>query len=190
MKKLVTGLFALIAAGAATAHSGHGAAATLMAGLTHPLAWDHVLAMIAVGAWSVGALEARKRWQGPAAFVAAMIIGVGLGASGLSLAFTETAIALTVLALSVMLLLRKQLAPALGLGLVASFGVFHGLAHGAELPTHNLISSYALGLLVATVLLHSTGIALGALLQRGSQWTWRVASGVFAAASIALLAAI
>src|SRR3990167_5325965 len=124
---LLTGL-----AGVAQAHPGHGAT-SLMEGLAHPFGLDHLLAMVAVGVWSVSALPPGKAWQGPATFLLALVASAALGAAGVSLPFLEQGVALSVVLFGAMLVLARQPMPAaVGLGLGAAAASLHGRAHGAE----------------------------------------------------------
>ncbi|MBK9439828.1 MAG: HupE/UreJ family protein [Comamonadaceae bacterium] len=155
------GLFALaLAAGTAQAHTGHGTSG-LTEGLVHPMGADHLLAMVAVGIWSVSALPANKAWWGPAAFMLSLIVSAALGAMGVSLAFLEQMIALSVVLFGAMLILtRVKLPVTLGLGLVALAASLHGLAHGAETPESGFVA-YAIGFLATTAVLHFGGVVAG-----------------------------
>lgn len=156
-------LVALVLAGAALsaqAHTGHGTHG-LMQGLIHPFGVDHLLAMLAVGVWSVCALPAAKAWQGPASFLSALIVGATLGALGLSLPFLEHAIALSVVLFGLMLILASRTLPGpTGPALIALAAALHGLAHGAEAPATDL-AAYALGFLLSSAALHISGVAVG-----------------------------
>ncbi|RFO94917.1 urease accessory protein UreJ [Rhodoferax lacus] len=154
--------------GMAQAHTGHGVH-TVMEGLSHPLGLDHLLAMVAVGVWSVRALPAGKTWQGPATFLLALLLSAVLGASGVSLPYLEHAIALSVVLFGAMLVAANSRLPAgAGLGLVALAASLHGLAHGAELPASGLagFGAYAAGFVLTTTLLHGGGVLFGLSMQR------------------------
>jgi urease accessory protein len=160
---LLTAAFALSTS--ASAHTGHGTH-SLMAGLAHPFGLDHLLAMLAVGVWSVSALPARKVWQGPATFMLALVVSAVLGASGVTVPFLEHAIALSVTLFGAMLILAAKPAPkALGLGLIALAASLHGLAHGAETPQTGFMG-YAIGFLVTTAMLHMSGVGMGLSIRR------------------------
>ncbi len=154
-----TALLGLLAAsGAVQAHTGHGTS-SLSEGLAHPLGADHLLAMLAVGLWSISALPAGKVWWGPATFLLALIVSAALGAAGLSVPFLEQLISLSVVLFGVMLLLTRVRVPAtLGLGFVALAAFLHGLAHGAETPATGF-ETYAIGFLVTSAMLHLGGMA-------------------------------
>ncbi|MGM9427405.1 HupE/UreJ family protein [Hydrogenophaga sp. MI9] len=144
-------------AGAAQAHPGHGAT-SLVEGLAHPFGLDHLMAMVAVGVWSVSALPQGKAWQGPATFLAALVASAALGAAGVTLPFLEQGVALSVVLFGAMLVLARRPMPAsLGLGLVAAAASLHGLAHGAETPATGF-AGYAIGFLATTALMHAGGV--------------------------------
>ncbi len=152
----------LFAACAAQAHTGHGTSG-LAEGLAHPFGLDHLLAMVAVGIWSVSALPANKAWWGPATFMLALVVSAAVGALGVEPPFLEHMIALSVVVFGAMLVFTRQKLPVpLGLGLVALAASLHGLAHGAETPESGF-AAYALGFVATTALLHFGGVvaALG-----------------------------
>ncbi|HRK36758.1 MAG TPA: HupE/UreJ family protein [Burkholderiaceae bacterium] len=152
-------------AGSALAHTGHGTE-SLMEGLVHPFGPDHLLAMLAVGIWSVSALPAHKVWQGPATFMLALVVSAVLGAVGVTVPFLEHAIALSVSLFGVMLIAAAQPVPkAVGLGLVAVAASLHGLAHGAETPESGFMG-YAVGFVLTTGLLHLSGVGMGLSIRR------------------------
>jgi urease accessory protein len=149
------------------AHTGHGTD-SLMAGLSHPLGADHLLAVLAVGLWSISALPANKAWQGPATFMLTLMVSALMGAMGLSLPFIEHAIALSVVVFGGMLVLAGQHrfgAHGMGLGLIATAATLHGLAHGAETPDTGF-AGYAIGFLAMTACLHFGGVGLGMGIRR------------------------
>ena len=153
-----TGL--LVLAGSAQAHTGHDTS-SLMSGLFHPLGLDHMLAMLAVGLWSVRVLPAQRAWQGPALFMLALIAGAAMGMLGFQFAMLEQLIALSVVLFGVMLMMSFHHVPVtLGLGVVAVAALAHGMAHGAEAPASGFLG-YALGFLVTTAALHCSGVAAG-----------------------------
>lgn len=152
-------------AGAAQAHTGHGTH-SLMEGLVHPFGLDHLLAMVAVGVWSVSALPAGKAWQGPATFLLALVSSAALGAGGVTVPYLEHAISLSVVLFGLMLIVAQRAMPAaLGLGLVAAASSLHGLAHGAETPETGF-AGYAVGFLLTTAALHIGGVGLGLGIRR------------------------
>ena len=154
-----------LASGLADAHPGHGAAG-VVAGLVHPLGADHLLAMGAVGFWSVTALPGAKIWRGPAAFMLCLVLGAFVGASGVALPYAAHLTALSVVLFGLMLALtRLDLPPAAGFSLIALAGAVHGLSHGADMPAGNY-TGYAAGFLLTTALLHGCGICVGLTLRQ------------------------
>ena len=149
----------------AMAHTGHGTE-SFMEGLVHPFGPDHLLAMVAVGIWSVSALPANKAWQGPATFMLALILSAVLGASGVSIPYLEHAIALSVSLFGLMLIVAaKPMPKAFGLGLIAVAAALHGLAHGVETPATGF-AGYAAGFLLTTGALHVGGVGIGLSIRR------------------------
>ncbi len=152
-----------LAAPLAQAHEGAGLAGGFMSGFAHPLlGWDHVVAMLAVGLWGAF-LGAPALWLLPVVFPLVMAAGGALGVLGVPLPAVEVGIAVSAIALGGVVAgaLRPPLwAAAL---LVALFAVFHGHAHGTELPQAASPLAYSLGFVIATGALHLTGIALGLL---------------------------
>lgn len=166
-----------LAAGAAQAHTGH-ATTSFATGLAHPFGLDHLLAMVAVGVWSVCALPINKTWWGPATFLLALVLSAALGAMGVSLPYLEHAVSLSVVLFGLMLVLSQQKLPvALGLGLVAAAASLHGLAHGAETPATGF-AGYAIGFVVTTTALHLAGVAAGLGIRRfvSGKASWAVGS--------------
>ncbi len=185
------GLMALgLFAGLAQAHTGHGTSG-LSEGLAHPLGADHLLAMVAVGLWSVTALPANRAWWGPTTFMLSLITSAALGAAGLSVPFLEPMISLSVVLFGAMLVLSRQNMPvALGLGLVALAASLHGLAHGAETPETGF-ASYAAGFLATTAFLHFGGVSIGLgirkYLAEKSVWVMAGLGTLFGSAGLYLL---
>ena len=150
---------------AAHAHTGHGTE-RLVEGLIHPFGPDHLLAMVAVGVWSVSSLPANKAWQGPATFLLALIVSAVLGFMGVTLPFLEHGISLSVVLFGAMLVLAaKPMPKAIGLSLIAAAASLHGLAHGAETPDSGF-AGYAVGFLITTAALHMSGVGIGLSIQR------------------------
>lgn len=146
-------------AGTASAHPGH-AAAGFAGGLAHPfLGLDHLLAMIAIGLWAAQQ-GGRALWAVPAAFVGAMGLGGALAWLGGALPHVETAIALSVLVLGLLVATQRRAPVIVGMGIAGVFALFHGYAHGLEMPQNASPALYALGFVVATVCLHGVGIAV------------------------------
>lgn len=173
--------------GTALAHTGHGDTSGFVHGFSHPLGGlDHVLAMVAVGLYAA-LLGGRALWLVPAAFVAAMALGGAAGAAGYPLPYTEAGIALSVLMLGGVIGLRLNL-PTLGaMALAGLFAIFHGHAHGSEMPADVSGLTYAAGFLLATALLHIAGVAVGFVSARATPRIAQITGGAMALAGIVLL---
>lgn len=140
-------------------------------GLAHPfLGLDHLLAMLAVGIWAA-CLGGSALWRVPTVFLLAMGAGAWLAGPALSMAGLEAGIAASVLALGLLIAFAPRLAGWLSFALVAFFALFHGAAHGLEMPEASSPLGYGLGFLLATASLHGMGVLLGLALGR-----FRVAS--------------
>jgi urease accessory protein len=130
-------------------------------GFSHPLQGiDHIVAMVAVGLWGA-MLGPPALWLLPIVFPAVMALGGALGVVGLPIPWIEPGIAASAIALGVMVALAAR--PPLWVAgvLVGAFAIFHGYAHGAELPAAADPVAYSIGFVLATGLLHLSGIALG-----------------------------
>ncbi len=155
-----------LAAPLAQAHDAHGFAGGFASGFAHPLlGWDHAVAMLAVGLWGA-LLGAPALWLLPLAFPLVMAAGAALGIAGVPLPAVEIGIAASAVALGAMVASGRRAPLALAALLVALFAVFHGHAHGTELPQAASPFGYGLGFVLSTVLLHLSGIALGLLARR------------------------
>ena len=151
--------------GAASAHTGHGTSG-LFEGLTHPFGLDHLLAMVAVGLWSVTALSPQRAWWGPATFMTSLVISALLGTMGVTIPFLENLISLSVVLFGAMLVLsRFKISHMFGLGLISVAAAMHGLAHGAESPEAGFLA-YAIGFLITTATLHFGGVVVGLGIKR------------------------
>ena len=155
-----------VAPATAWAHTGGGDVAGFAHGFMHPIGGlDHVLAMVAVGLFAAQ-LGGRALCVVPATFVAVMALGGALGAAGMALPFVELGIALSVVVLGLVLLAARAWPVGLAMTLVGVFAVFHGHAHGAEMPVDASGLAYGLGFVGATGLLHLAGIVIGLGLAR------------------------
>lgn len=142
-------------------HDETGLAAGLIAGLRHPVSGlDHVLAMVSVGLWGAQ-LGAPYLWVLPVAIPMVMAFGGMLGLVGASLPLVEVGIALSALALGTLVLLEARPPAWVAALVVGLFALFHGHAHGTELPPGTSGVLYSLGFVVATGSLHALGIAVG-----------------------------
>lgn len=161
---LRTSLTALLALSPslAFAHPGHGEAVGFAHGFMHPIGGlDHVLAMVAVGIFAAN-LGGRALWAVPATFVALMAVGGVLGMSGVEVPFVEIGIAASVIVLGAVVALRATNWPlGAAMAMVGAFAVFHGFAHGAEMPADASGLAYAAGFMAATAALHAVGVGAG-----------------------------
>ncbi len=191
MKKIITKLiFAglLLLPGTAFAHTGIGETTGLMHGLGHPVGGaDHLLAMVAVGIWAAQ-IGGRALWVVPCTFVSVMILGGMLGFFGIPVPFIEEGILVSVLILGILIAGAFTLPLTYSTLLVTLFAIFHGHAHGTELPGAMAAASYTLGFALTTAILHLFGMALGMILQsRKLQMVNRFAGGVIALGGIYLV---
>lgn len=147
----------------ASAHTGEGFAGGFAAGFMHPLSGlDHLLAMAAVGIW--GAFLGRPLiWMLPVAFPLVMVVGGVLGIAGIPLPHVEMGIAASVIVLGLAIAAAWRAPVWLAVAIVAVFAIFHGHAHGTELPTAAAPEAYAAGFVISTGLIHLAGIAIGLL---------------------------
>ena len=190
LRRFAAPLILLASVSPALAHTGHGAGSFLQ-GLAHPLGGlDHMLAMVAVGLYAA-VLGGRALWLVPAGFLGAMAIGALLGFSGITIGFVETGIAMSVVALGLAIALRLSPPAAAAMALVAPFAIFHGYAHGAEMPSELSAFVYLMGFMLATALLHAIGIAFGLTVgmfaERGGRRIAQVAGAAIAFIGVALL---
>ncbi len=166
MRTILAASVALILSFAATpalAHSTEGVAGGLISGLLHPiLGLDHLVAMVAVGLW--GAQLGRPLIIAlPIAFPIVMALGGVLGLANAPMIAVEVGIALSALVLGLAVAFAYRAPVFLAIALVAVFAVFHGYAHGQELPEAASPLAYGIGFVAATGLLHAVGIAIGLL---------------------------
>ena len=173
----------------AEAHTFGSQGAGLMAGLTHPfVGLDHLLAMFAVGIWA-GQLGGRAVWLIPLTFVSVMAVAATLASFGLLLPLMEPAIACSVLVLGLLIAGSVRLPTSVSALLVSLFAVFHGYAHGLELPQAASPILYGAGFVLATALLHGIGIGFARnsrqhkMLQRIAGYSLIAASGLLLAAA-------
>ena len=159
---LLLGLMITLAP-AARAHVESGGAGSLISGLLHPVTGlDHVVAMVAVGLWGA-VLAAPAIWLLPVAFPMVMAFGGLIGLLGLPLPGVEVGIAISGMVLGLLVALERRVPLAVALALVGLFALFHGYAHGRELPDGANALLFSLAFVAATGLLHLVGILLGEL---------------------------
>lgn len=163
----IAGLVSLAAVMPASAHVGIGPVNTFSKGFSHPLSGiDHILAMVAVGLYAAH-LGGRALWLVPSAFVGTMILGGLLGYYGWPLPMVEEGIGLSVVVMSLAIAMGVRLPTIAAMALVGLFALFHGHAHGNEGAGLGIaFLPYAAGFIVATALLHVSGLALGASFDR------------------------
>lgn len=190
---LAAALLALTAA-PALAHTGAGPAHGIMHGFAHPIGGlDHLLAMVAVGLWAAQR-GGRALWLLPVAFVASMVAGGALGALGVGALGVETGIVLSVLVLGVLVAMAVRLPLAASVGVVALFALFHGHAHGAEMPAGVSGAAYAAGFAASTALLHGFGVVAALAMRRlpalgaaEAPWVRVAGAGICAAGMVLML---
>lgn len=175
----------------AFAHTGVGETTGFMHGFGHPISGlDHILAMVMVGVFAFQ-LGGRALWLIPATFVLVMAFGGALGVMGVAVPFVEIGIALSVIVLGAIVALGIKAPVAVAMGIVGLFAIFHGHAHGAEMPEDAGVVAYAAGFMIATALLHVLGIAIGFVIGRASERGGRIvtqsAGGIAAIAGVGLL---
>ncbi|NOQ52248.1 MAG: hypothetical protein GQ578_08560 [Desulfuromonadaceae bacterium] len=171
----------------ALAHTGVGGTTGFGSGFGHPIGGaDHLLAMLAVGLWAAQ-MAGRAIWAIPSAFVIVMILGGILGISGIPAPYVEEGILLSVLVLGILIATAFKFPLAISALIVGIFAVFHGHAHGTEMPLAIGGLSYSIGFSIATVLLHAFGIAIGVALQKlNIEKVVRFAGGAIAISGIYL----
>jgi urease accessory protein len=178
----------------AFAHTGVGPAGGFAHGLAHPISGlDHMLAMVMVGvlAWQIGG---RALWLVPATFVLVMALGGMLGVAGVDLPFVEAGIAVSVIVLGAIVAAGIKAPTAVAMGIAALFAVFHGHAHGSEMPADAGGLAYGLGFMLGTALLHLAGIGAGLLIgriaERHGPLAMRAAGGAAVVAGVGILTGV
>ena len=175
----------------ALAHSGEGYGGGFIAGFTHPiLGWDHVAAMVAVGLWGAF-LGAPAIWILPIVFPLIMAFGAVAGIIGLPIPAIETGIALSAVVLGLMIVFAARPPIWVCAVIVGAFSIFHGYAHGTELPATVNAFAYAVGFVISTGLLHLIGIAFGLLVRwPAGRIAVRGVGGLIAFAGLAFLTGV
>jgi urease accessory protein len=156
-------------------------------GLLHPLTGlDHIGAMFAVGLWAAQR-GGRAQWVVPLAFVSIMVIGGILGMGGVGIPYVEQGIAASVLVLGIFIAAAVRLPLPASVAVVGFFALFHGYAHGAEMPASASGLNYGIGFVIATAALHLAGLGLGLAAQKfKSEKIIRRAGGAIAAGGVYL----
>jgi len=152
-------------ASVANAHESAGIAGGFASGFMHPvLGWDHVIAMVAVGLWGAF-LGSPSIWILPVVFPLVMAFGGVLGVIGVPVPAVETGIAVSAIVLGAMVAFAVRPPIWVAAVIVGAFAIFHGHAHGTELPAAVNPLAYSLGFVIATGLLHISGIAFGMMVR-------------------------
>lgn len=153
----------MAAPAAALAHDETGVAGGFLSGMHHPVSGlDHIVAMIAVGLWGAQ-LGKPGVWLLPVTFPMMMAVGGFLGLVGVPLPAVELGIALSAVVLGAVVLAEAKLPLWAAMAIVGCFAIFHGHAHGTELPESASAVFYSIGFVIATGLLHCVGISIGLL---------------------------
>jgi urease accessory protein len=133
-------------------------------GFLHPLTgMDHMLAMIAVGAWSAQ-LGKKNLIRVPMAFLLLMGVGGAIGISGVVIPYVQKGILLSDILLGSAIALNQRVGWTLAAIAVGIFGLCHGYAHGNELPRQSHVITYIIGFLITTACLHVIGAVVGLLM--------------------------
>jgi len=189
--RFVLSLLAAAVPTAAWAHVGVGSTSGFAHGFIHPITGvDHVLAMVAVGMFAAN-LGGRALWAVPLTFVSVMAAGGALGIAGIGIPFVEAGIAISVIVLGAAVALRWKWPVTAAMALVGLFAIFHGHAHGAEMPVDASGFEYGIGFMLATALLHVVGIGIGLgvakLGQKHAPRLVQVSGGAMALAGVGIL---
>jgi urease accessory protein len=145
--------------------------------------------MIAVGLWA--ALKGgRALWVWPAAFVGVMLVGGALGMAHVPVPFVEPGILASVVALGLLVALAVDLPVWTGAVIIGAFALFHGHAHGTEVPETASGIEYIAGFAFATAFLHATGIAAAIVLGTRFQKVTRVVGAAVAVVGVGMMAGV
>jgi urease accessory protein len=151
----------LLVPSVASAHTGVGDTTGFWHGLQHPISGlDHILAMVSVGLWAAQ-IGGKALWMVPSAFVLAMAGSSVMGHFGVPLPGVEQGILASDFILGLILLFAARLPLAVSTGVVAILAIFHGYAHGAEMPETASGLAYGIGFIISTTALHLTGVGMG-----------------------------
>ncbi|GEO13197.1 HupE/UreJ family protein [Microvirga aerophila] len=180
----VSTLFALLST-PALAHAGGAGMSGFFSGFMHPIAGaDHVLAMVAVGLLAP-ILGGQALWAVPGSFVLMMLVGGALGFSGINIPAAEIGILASIVVLGSAVATGRSWATGTAALVVGAFAVFHGYAHGVEMPAAAGATAYSLGFATATALLHGAGVLAGMTLF-GKPQVVRLAGAATAVAGFAV----
>jgi urease accessory protein len=190
--RLGLSVLAALAPTLAFAHIGVGSTHGFVHGFSHPIGGiDHILAMVAVGIFAAN-LGGRALWAVPLTFMGFMLAGGALGMFGMPLPFVEVGIALSIVVLGIAVAVKWDWPVAAAMAMVGLFAIFHGHAHGTEMPLDASGAAYALGFVAATGLLHLVGIgfAIGVTSRAYSQRIVQAGGAAVAVAGIGVLTGI
>ncbi len=184
---LLLTLLAVLFPSLAHAHVGVGHTSGLLHGFSHPVSGlDHICAMVAVGLWAAQR-GGRAVWLVPLTFVSVMAVGGFLGMAGVTVPFVEEGIVVSVLVLGVLIAAAARLPLVASVIIVGLFAIFHGHAHGAEMPQTASGFAYGAGFMLATALLHAVGIFIALFISRMGQVRFvRFAGGAIALCGVYL----
>jgi urease accessory protein len=161
MPKVLLALFVTLTPSLALAHVGVGETSGVAHGFMHPVSGvDHILAMVAVGLFAAH-LGGRAVWLVPLSFMAMMTVGGALGMAGIEAPYVEIGIGFSVVVLGIVLAAALNPPVVIAMALVGFFAIFHGYAHGAEMPETASGMAYGLGFIIASALLQAIGISFG-----------------------------
>ena len=191
LTRLLLTAMLMLSSATVLAHEGGGVAGGFINGFVHPLlGWDHVAAMVAVGLWGAF-LGSPAIWILPVVFPLVMALGGALGVAGIPIPAVETGIAASAIFLGMMVALAVRPPLWVAAMLVGAFAIFHGHAHGTELPEAANPLAYSLGFVIATGLLHLGGIAFGLLVRwPAGRILVQTGGGVIAAAGVGFLTGV
>ncbi|MBU3824601.1 MAG: HupE/UreJ family protein [Candidatus Oceanisphaera merdipullorum] len=182
MTKLLMTLGLMLTATAAVAHPGHDVHthSGFLSGLMHPMmGLDHLLAMAAIGFWSIRQSTAMKRGT-PFFVVGGMVLGAAIAWAGVNMVGVEMGIAMSVLLAGILIATMAKLPAIVGGTLVALFMVTHGYAHGAEMTEGASLMAYMTGFVIATLAITFIGRGLGTLMLKADNRITRALGGVVA----------
>lgn len=185
---LATVALVVLAPGGALAHDAAGTAGGFASGFLHPIfGWDHVAAMVAVGLWGAF-LGPPAIWLLPVTFPLVMALGGVLGVSGVPIPGIEYGIAASALIIGAAVLVAWRPPVIVAAVVIGFFAIFHGHAHGVEMPEAASPLAYAAGFVIGTGLLHLAGIWFGTLVRwQPGKIAVRAAGGVIALAGVGFL---
>jgi urease accessory protein len=150
----------------AMAHVGVGGTSGLLSGLAHPISGvDHLCAMMGVGVWAAQR-GGKAIWLVPLAFAVVMAVGGVLGAAAIAIPFVERGIVASVLIFGILIAASVRMPLLLSALIVGTFALFHGHAHGAEMPLTGSGLMYGAGFMATTACLLMIGVGLGLVVKR------------------------